>query len=198
MAMGWPKDGCGVAMGWLRGGHGAVCCPPCASPSPFLFQATSRLLRCVRVCLGEPRETPQPRRRRAQRTAFILPYLLGVAFRETLWPAPGRTRADPPRGCWPIASPTRPPPPASCPPSPCCRGAGSDETSGKEQTPKAKKKTNTNTNQPNPNRYRRKPARCQPRRRHRAHPRWQPCAPPRPRAHRALPGAPLLGRETTF
>lgn len=38
-----------------------------------------------------------------------------------------------------------PPPPASCPPSPCRCGAGSDETSGKEQTPKAKKTTNRQT-----------------------------------------------------
>lgn len=70
-----------------------------------------------------------------------------------------------------------PNPKTSCPPSPrAAAGQGATKPAGRSRPQKAKnnQKKRQNTNQPNPNPYRRKPARCQPRRRHRARPRWQP------------------------
>lgn len=128
-----------MVMGWPRG---------CFLPTPGAPLAVSPLSNeptaSVRARMGEPRETPNPkRRRRSRRTAFILPYLLGVAFRETLWPAPNprRTPAAPlPADAGRSLRLRDPQPQNLLPPlSLCRRGAGSDETSGKEQTPKGKK-----------------------------------------------------------
>lgn len=165
-----------MVMGWPRG---------CFLPTPGAPLAVSPLSNeptaSVRARMGEPRETPNPkRRRRSRRTAFILPYLLGVAFRETLWPAPNprRTPAAPlPADAGRSLRLRDPNPKTSCPPSPrAATGQGATKPAGRSRPQKAKnnQKKRQNTNQPNPNPYRRKPARCQPRRRHRARPRWQP------------------------
>lgn len=69
------------------------------------------------------------------------------------------------------------PPPASCPPLPVPPRGRERRNQREGADPKGKKTNKKNPDehqQPNPNRYRRKPARCQPRRRHRARPRWQP------------------------
>lgn len=161
VVMGWLRDGHRVVMGWLWGGRGVVMgwpwgrlLPTPGAPlavSPLSIEPTAWV--CVR--LGEPRETPNPKRRRSRRTAFILPYLLGVAFRETLWPAPPAGPPPPlPRGCWPIASPTRPPP-GLLPPSPrAAAGQGATKPAGRSrpqrQKNKQKKPRRTPTTKPKP------------------------------------------------